>query len=53
MKRSDQRILTTHVGSLIRPPELRELGAAAERDPASTERYQARLKQAVAEVVKQ
>lgn len=53
MKRSDQRILTTHVGSLIRPPELRELAAAAERDPSSTERYQTRLKQAVAEVVKQ
>ena len=53
MKRSEHRILTTHVGSLIRPPELRELAAAAGRDPASIERYNARLKQAVAEVVKQ
>ena len=25
MKRSDDRILTTHVGSLVRPPELIEL----------------------------
>ena len=24
MKRSTQRILTTHVGSLIRPPELQD-----------------------------
>ncbi len=25
MKRSDRRVLTTFVGSLIRPPELRQL----------------------------
>jgi len=53
MKTSERRILTTHVGSLIRPLELRELAAAADRDPGSAERYQARLKEAVAEVVKQ
>jgi len=45
MKRSDQRILTTHVGSIIRPPALLEShqrgGAGYERD----------LKQAVADVV--
>jgi len=47
MKRSDQRILTTHVGSLIRPKALLEShqkgGPGYERD----------LKQAVAEVVAQ
>ena len=32
MKRSESRILTTHVGSLIRPPELIELGKAAHGD---------------------
>jgi 5-methyltetrahydropteroyltriglutamate--homocysteine methyltransferase len=32
LKRSDTRILTTHVGSLIRPPELLELGKAAHGD---------------------
>ena len=30
MKRSTDRILTTHVGSLIRPPALREFLAAKE-----------------------
>ena len=34
MKRSNERILTTHVGSLIRPPELREiLHAKARGEP--------------------
>ena len=32
MKRSDSRILTTHVGSLVRPTELVELGKAAHGD---------------------
>ena len=37
MKRSDTRILTTHVGSLIRPTELLELGKAArESTPPDT-----------------
>ena len=53
MKRSEHRILTTHVGSLIRPQALRELAAAAEKDPASTEKYNARLRQDVIEVVQQ
>ncbi len=34
MKRSTDRILTTHVGSLIRPPALREFLAAKERNPS-------------------
>ena len=53
MKRSEHRILTTHVGSLIRPPELRDLAAAAETDAAQAARYDAALRQAVGEVVKQ
>lgn len=53
MKRSEHRILTTHVGSLIRPTELRDLAKAAENDPAAAERYQERLRESVAEVVRQ
>ena len=37
MKRSEQRILTTHVGSLIRPRTL--LDAAKDRDPAHRGAY--------------
>lgn len=51
MKRSEHRILTTHVGSLVRPADLRELSAAAENDPESAKRYEARLRESVAEVV--
>ncbi|HLK49280.1 MAG TPA: cobalamin-independent methionine synthase II family protein [Bryobacteraceae bacterium] len=51
MKRSEHRILTTHVGSLIRPGELRDLSAAAEKDPAQAAHYESALRQAVAEVV--
>src|ERR1700739_3366063 len=53
MKRSERRILTTHVGSLTRPQLLRDLAAAAEKDPGSLEKYHAQLRQDVAEVVKQ
>jgi 5-methyltetrahydropteroyltriglutamate--homocysteine methyltransferase len=53
MKRSEHRILTTHVGSLIRPQALRDLAAASEKDPVEMERYQSALRGAVAEVVKQ
>ncbi len=51
MKRSEKRILTTHVGSLIRPQPLRDLAARAE-DPLEHESYAAGLRQAVADVVK-
>jgi 5-methyltetrahydropteroyltriglutamate--homocysteine methyltransferase len=51
MKRSEQRILTTHVGSLIRPNALLE--AARDPDPAHRERHERELKSAVAEVVAQ
>jgi 5-methyltetrahydropteroyltriglutamate--homocysteine methyltransferase len=53
MKRSEHRILTTHVGSLIRPPELRDLAAGAGQDPQAAGRYQTRLRELVAEVVRQ
>ena len=47
MKRSDSRILTTHVGSLIRPKTLLEAG----KNPTHGEAYQQELKRAVADVV--
>ena len=53
MKRSIDRILTTHVGSLIRPAELREFLSAKEAGrPFDQEAYAACLKDAVAEVVR-
>lgn len=50
MRRSDTRILTTHVGSLIRPPELLELSQTPEG--RATPEYAARLRDAVADIVK-
>ena len=52
MKRSDTRILTTHVGSLIRPPELLELGAAARENPQAERRYRDALERATEDVVR-
>lgn len=53
MKRSTDRILTTHVGSLIRPPALREFLAAKEAgQPFDKGAYAKCLKQTVAEVVR-
>src|SRR5918994_7609497 len=53
MKRSSGRILTTHVGSLIRPPALREFLAAKEAgQPFDKGAYAKCLKQTVAEVVR-
>src|ERR1700716_3850520 len=50
MKRSTNRILTTHVGSIIRPPKLAEVIQARQRfDEAA---YQQILKDSVADVVK-
>src|SRR5580698_5279872 len=45
MKRSEKRILTTHVGSLIRTPELKALAKSGKDDPEI-------LRHAIAEVVK-
>src|SRR5215472_14079937 len=53
MKRSSERILTTHVGSLIRPPRLLDLVCAKESDYAAGARaYDQCLKESVAEVVR-
>jgi 5-methyltetrahydropteroyltriglutamate--homocysteine methyltransferase len=53
MKRSTDRILTTHTGSLARPPALLELmKARAEGQPVEAEVFAQRARQAVADVVK-
>jgi 5-methyltetrahydropteroyltriglutamate--homocysteine methyltransferase len=54
MKRSTARILTTHVGSLIRPPALIEfLRAQHERKPVDQTAFAACLTASVADVVRQ
>jgi 5-methyltetrahydropteroyltriglutamate--homocysteine methyltransferase len=53
MKRSSDRILTTHVGSLIRPPELQEfLRAKQAGKPYDAAAYGKCLAQSVADVVR-
>ncbi len=52
MKHSTDRILTTHVGSLPRPPELIAAMVAEDRgEPVDRDAYDATLKRAVAAVV--
>jgi 5-methyltetrahydropteroyltriglutamate--homocysteine methyltransferase len=52
MKRSTERILTTHTGSLPRPSDLLPLIAAAEAgNVAEVDRHRSRIRLAVAEVV--
>jgi 5-methyltetrahydropteroyltriglutamate--homocysteine methyltransferase len=47
------RILSTHVGSLVRPPELLELAAAQERgEPVDGAAYEEAVARAVADVVR-
>jgi 5-methyltetrahydropteroyltriglutamate--homocysteine methyltransferase len=54
MKRSTNRILTTHVGSLIRPPQLLELVRGRQSgNSIDQQAYDQCLKDAVGEVVKQ
>jgi len=54
MKRSTARILTTHVGSLIRPPALIEfLRAQQERKPFDEAAFAACLRASVDEIVRQ
>jgi len=54
MKRSTDRVLTSHVGSLIRPPALQEfLRAKQAGKPYDAKAYQTCLAQSVAEVVRQ
>jgi 5-methyltetrahydropteroyltriglutamate--homocysteine methyltransferase len=52
MKRSEDRILTTHVGSLIRSKELRNAAAAARTSPENTQSYEDLLRRSVGDVVK-
>jgi len=53
MKRSEDRILTTHVGSLIRPPEVLKYALAQQRgEPIDEAPYEAALRDSVAEVVR-
>ena len=52
MKRSEDRILTTHVGSLVRPPELLQAAAAAREKPQARQQYLDAVRRATAEVVK-
>ncbi|MGH6989526.1 MAG: cobalamin-independent methionine synthase II family protein [Stellaceae bacterium] len=52
MKRSEDRILTTHVGSIIRPPELQAAANVAREYPAAHAAYDGMVQAAVAEVVK-
>ena len=54
MKRSRDRILTMHAGSLARPPDLREMVLAKSNGaPYDADALAARLRSAVAEVVQQ
>src|SRR5262245_14348838 len=53
MRRSIDRILTTHVGSLIRPQELLEQANTARQQPQHRQRYQEALRQATEDVVLQ
>ena len=53
MKQSAERILTTHVGSLPRPPDLLEMIQAKERgEPIDSGAFADRVKSTVAEVVR-
>jgi 5-methyltetrahydropteroyltriglutamate--homocysteine methyltransferase len=54
MKRSTDRILTTHVGSLIRPPELQEFYRAKQTgQPYDPSAYERTLRTTVARIVRQ
>src|SRR6204780_5911540 len=52
MKRSQNRILTTHVGSIVRPQHLRDLAASAGESAENKQRYEQALRESVAEIVK-
>ncbi|MEX2126701.1 MAG: cobalamin-independent methionine synthase II family protein [Xanthobacteraceae bacterium] len=52
MKRSEDRILTTHVGSLVRPQELLQAAAAAKETPQAQPAYFDAVRRATVEVVK-
>lgn len=52
MRRSDGRVLTTHVGSLVRPAELLEHSRTAKASPAERPRFERALQCATVDVVK-
>ena len=53
MKTSTRRILTTHVGSLIRPPALQDIMRAKQAgQPYDAAAYEACLKDSTAEIVR-
>ncbi|MGH9687438.1 MAG: cobalamin-independent methionine synthase II family protein [Candidatus Acidiferrales bacterium] len=54
MKRSENRILTTHVGSIVRPQRLRELSGMSMTSPSQENKkeFEDSLAESVAEVVK-
>ena len=52
MKRSEHRILTTHVGSITRPPEMLELASYAKGPPEDPAEYRRRTRLAVENVVR-
>jgi 5-methyltetrahydropteroyltriglutamate--homocysteine methyltransferase len=51
MRRSEERILTTHVGSLVRPEPLRAAAEAARLDPAARPVLERIQRDAVADIV--
>src|SRR5580692_8442961 len=54
MKRSTDRFLTTHVGSMVRPPAITQyFQALAAHEPVDTPAFETGLRTSVAEVVKQ
>ncbi len=52
MKRSTDRILTTHVGSIPRPEDMLEMASVRTGPPKDLAAYEARLKRAVVEIVR-
>jgi 5-methyltetrahydropteroyltriglutamate--homocysteine methyltransferase len=53
MRRSSERVLTTHVGSLPRPADLQAMSAARGQDEKVDQtQYASRLRQAVSDIVK-
>jgi 5-methyltetrahydropteroyltriglutamate--homocysteine methyltransferase len=53
VKRSSERILTTHVGSLVRPPEILEsILARVSHQPYDEAAFQAQVRQGIKEVVR-
>lgn len=55
MKRSESRILTTHTGSLVRPPQLKSLAQSGQdwpKEVAPTENYLETVRRATADVVR-